>query len=162
MAGNHKMSEYSAYEASIYNQTTSSAAAIALDQSLFTGAKILLVEDDSTVTSMLKEWLQNEQYQIHIERDGAGALQKLYSEPYDMILVNRQLADVSGIDVCKRFPAFGGETPMIVTSDTDCIEDKEQCFEAGVNDYMTKPYNLRELSARIRAKIRRAKAFGNK
>jgi DNA-binding response OmpR family regulator len=162
------MSEFSTYNASgiaaasTQAQATFPTSAQALDHGPYSGARILLVEADKAVSAMLCEWLQNENYKIDVEVDGAGALEKLYKESYDLIIVNRQLTDVSGIDVCLRYRAFGGETPMIVTSNIDSIDDKEQCFEAGVNDYLVKPYNLREISARIRAKIRRAKAFDYK
>lgn len=161
------MSEYSGYNGPIIGvnaPATAAASAVSATQelSLYQGARILLVEPDKAVAALLSEWLGNEQYNIDVREDGASALERIYNEPYDLIIVNRQLSDVSGIDVCKRYRAIGGETPMIVTSNVDCIEDKEECFEAGVNDYLIKPYNLREMSARIRAKIRRAKSFGFK
>jgi len=161
------MSELSAYNASGFTAASTQAQLLpagvqALEQGLYSGARILLVEADNAVSAMLCEWLQKEEYNIEIAVDGSSALEKLYKEPYDLIIVNRQLSDVSGIDVCLRYRAIGGETPMIVTSNVDSIDDKEQCFEAGVNDYLVKPYNFREMSARIRAKIRRAKAFGYK
>jgi DNA-binding response OmpR family regulator len=123
-------------------------------------AKILFVEDDKELALHLKEWLQSEQHVVDVVHDGAEALERLRLYPCDAVILDWQLAgELSGIDVCQRYRAAGGITPIIMLTGRGRLADKTQGLDAGADDYLPKPFEPEELSARLRALLRRQPNF---
>lgn len=119
-------------------------------------AKILLVEDDIEVCDVVREWLEDEHYTIDIVNSGTEAIERLRFDKYDVLILDWKLPDTTGIEVCKKFRSKGGLTPVIMLTGRTEITDKEQGLDAGADDYLTKPFHPRELSARLRALLRRS------
>jgi DNA-binding response OmpR family regulator len=118
-------------------------------------AKILVVEDDADLAGRLRTWLEAERHMAEVAHDGVSALEHLEAYTYDVIVLDWELPGLTGIEVCKRFRAKGGVTPVIMLTGHDKLSDKEQGFDSGADDYLTKPFAVKELSARIRALMRR-------
>ncbi len=119
-------------------------------------AKILLVEDDAELAAKLKVWFSGEGYLFESVNTGEDALQMLSNFQFDVILLDRLLPEISGIEVCKRFRAAGGKTPIIFLTGRGDIIDKLEGLDIGADDYVVKPFDVRELSSRIRSVMRRA------
>lgn len=119
-------------------------------------AKVLLVEDDSDVQFMIASCLTREMYTVETAEDGNLALERLDLFQYDLIILDVDLPEVNGYEVCRRFRAQGGKTPILMLTGKSSIEEKEAGLDVGADDYLTKPFNVRELLARLRALLRRA------
>lgn len=117
--------------------------------------KILFVEDDKDLTEMVKEWLTADGYSIEVVYDGADGWEYLRQGHYDIVILDWQLPGLSGPEICRNYRAMNGIAPIIMLTGRSEIAEKEQGFNAGADDYLTKPFNLKELSARIRALLRR-------
>ncbi len=120
--------------------------------------KILVVEDNTELADNIHEWLSMEQHNVDVCGDGVQALAFLEAYEYDVIVLDWALPQLSGIDVCKQFRSSGGVTPILMLTGRRTVDDKEAGLDAGADDYLTKPFELRELSARIRSLMRRAQA----
>lgn len=118
-------------------------------------AKILLVEDEPGLSGAIKEWLTDEHHLVEIAETGRQALEKLASTQYDIILLDWMLPEISGIEVCRCYRSQGGAAPVIMITAKKSLLSKEIGLDGGADDYLTKPFHLRELSARIRALLRR-------
>jgi DNA-binding response OmpR family regulator len=118
-------------------------------------AKILLVEDEIDLAYPVKDWLMRDKYLVEISDNGIDALDKLRVYKYDLIILDWMIPGNSGIEVCKRFRENGGSTPILLLTAKSQISDKETGLDAGADDYLTKPFHLKELSARVRALLRR-------
>ncbi|CAN5260465.1 response regulator transcription factor [soil metagenome] len=118
-------------------------------------SKILLAEDNVEVGETLVEWLRKEKYFVDWEKDGKMALEMLTTYQYDVILLDWQMPGMYGPEVCRQYRAAGGKAPVIFLTDKSTVDDKEVGFEAGADDYLPKPFNLRELSMRIKAVLKR-------
>lgn len=119
-------------------------------------AKILLVEDDLEVCEVVSDWLVGEHYTIDVVNSGTEAIERLRFDKYDVLIFDWQLPDLTGIEICKRFRSKGGTTPVLMLTGKSEITDKETGLDAGADDYLTKPFHPRELSARVRALLRRS------
>lgn len=119
-------------------------------------AKILLVEDDKDLVGMVRSMLQAEHHTVEALSDGREAAQHLRIYPYDIIVLDWELPGATGIEILKQFRSGGGKTPIIMLTGRDKIDDKELGLEVGADDYLTKPFAMRELSARIKALLRRS------
>ncbi|MBX9947767.1 MAG: response regulator transcription factor [Candidatus Obscuribacterales bacterium] len=119
-------------------------------------AKILLVEDDLEVCEVVSDWLTDEHYTIDVVNSGSEAIERLRFDKYDVLIFDWQLPDLTGIEICKRFRSKGGNTPVLMLTGKAEITDKETGLDAGADDYLTKPFHPRELSARVRALLRRS------
>ncbi len=117
--------------------------------------KILLVEDDHDLADMVATWLRNQRYLVEVVADGEEAREYLRSSSFDVILLDWDLPSVSGIDLLKEFRDKGGSTPVIMLTGKTTITDKESGFDIGADDYLTKPFNIKELGSRIKAIMRR-------
>jgi OmpR-family two-component system manganese-sensing response regulator len=117
--------------------------------------KILLVEDNEENATFLKELLLGERYLVDHIDDGQTALLQLQCAEYDLLILDWQLPRVSGIEICKQYRASGGKSPVIMLTGKMTDVDKETGLDAGADDYLTKPYSLKELLARLRALLRR-------
>lgn len=117
---------------------------------------ILIVEDEPDMQHGLKDNLEFEGYIVDTANDGDEAIKKILLGQYDLILLDVMIPKVSGFDVCKRVRHKGIETPIIFLTAKGEEFDKVIGLESGGDDYMTKPFGLRELSARIKAVLRRS------
>ena len=118
-------------------------------------AKILLVEDELDLSGAVTQWLADEYHLVEHVSNGNEALEKLAAVSYDLILLDWMLPGLSGIDVCKAYRKQGGIAPVIMLTAKKSLLSKEVGLDSGADDYLTKPFHLRELSARIRALLRR-------
>lgn len=119
-------------------------------------AKILVVEDNADLSENIRDLLESHQYNVDCAMDGIEALGYLRAYEYDVIVLDWVLPKMTGIEIVKQFRAQGGVTPVIMLTGRRDIEDKESGFDAGADDYLTKPFELRELAVRIKSLIRRA------
>lgn len=119
-------------------------------------SKILLVEDDVYLGQQIKELFAAHGLSLEIVLTGEDALQILLGFEYELILLDWDLPGISGLDVCKRYRASGGQSYIVFLTGHASIDHKEQAFEAGADDYVTKPFDIREVLARMRSIRRRA------
>lgn len=118
-------------------------------------AKVLLVEDNRDLTTMISDWLGHEHYQVEIAFNGTEGMEKLRHYAYDLIILDWDLPQKSGLDICREFRAGGKDTPILMLTGKGEIADRETGLDAGADDYLPKPFHMRELSARLRALLRR-------
>lgn len=118
--------------------------------------KILIVEDELNMVRGLKDNLEFEGYEVDTAMEGKSGLQKILECRYDLILLDVMLPEVSGFDICKAARREGVNTPIILLTAKGEEIDKVLGLELGADDYITKPFSLRELLARIKAILRRA------
>jgi DNA-binding response OmpR family regulator len=120
--------------------------------------KILIVEDELNMVNGLKDNLEFEGYEADIAMEGNTGLQKILQNKYDLILLDVMLPELSGFDICKAARSKGVNTPIILLTARGEEIDKVLGLELGADDYITKPFSLRELLARIKAILRRPPA----
>jgi DNA-binding response OmpR family regulator len=118
-------------------------------------AKILLVEDDVDLAMTIGDGLTAERHTVETFNDGLDGHDTLKMTEYDVIVLDWDLPGMAGIDILKNFRAAGGNTPVIMLTGKGEIAEKEQGLDSGADDYVTKPFNLKELAARIRSLLRR-------
>jgi DNA-binding response OmpR family regulator len=118
--------------------------------------RILIVEDDPAVAQSLKAGLERDGYAVTWKAYGSDAVACARDRQPDLILLDIRLPDTSGFDVCRELRGLGLRQPIIMLTVRGEETDKVLGLEVGADDYVTKPYNLRELLARIRAQLRRA------
>lgn len=116
--------------------------------------KILVVEDDRAVRNLISTTLQINDYEYDLAIDGKNALQLMTSNKYDIVFIDLGLPDIDGIEIIKKFRDFS-TTPIIVISARTHDEDKIEALDAGADDFLTKPFNVDELLARVRSTLRR-------
>lgn len=118
--------------------------------------RVLIVEDHSALAQNLAEYFDEESYQLDFAFDGLTALHLLATNQYDVIVLDIMLPAVSGIELCKRIREdLDSNTPIIMMTAKDQIQDKELAFSMGADDYLVKPFALKELELRIHALARR-------
>lgn len=118
-------------------------------------AKILVVEDDVDLSCKVNDWLSFEQHLVEVVYDGQEAHDRLRVYSYEVVVLDWDLPKMTGLEVCKQYRNQGGHTPILMLTGKDAIAEKEAGLDAGADDYLTKPFHLKELSARIRALLRR-------
>jgi DNA-binding response OmpR family regulator len=123
--------------------------------------KILIVEDELNMVNGLKDNLEFEGYAVDSALEGRTGLEKILQNSYDLILLDIMLPEVSGFDICKTARKEGINTPIILLTAKGEEIDKVLGLELGADDYITKPFSLRELLARIKAILRRSPAGKN-
>jgi len=121
-------------------------------------SKILIVEDEEAMLIGLRDNLEFEGYQVETANRGDDGFKKLQASSYDLVLLDVMLPGMSGFDVCKKARALGVETPIILLTARGEELDKVLGLELGADDYVTKPFSLRELLARIKVILRRTAA----
>jgi DNA-binding response OmpR family regulator len=120
--------------------------------------KILIIEDELNMVNGLKDNLEFEGYEVDTATEGRTGLQKILKQKYDLVLLDIMLPEVSGLDICKTARKEGINTPVILLTAKGEEIDKVLGLEFGADDYITKPFSLRELLARIKAILRRSPA----
>ncbi|MBY0550167.1 MAG: response regulator transcription factor [Candidatus Obscuribacterales bacterium] len=119
--------------------------------------KVLVIEDDAGLNRMIREWLVfSERHTVEYAENGSDGLDKLLCSDFDVIVLDWEMPGKSGIEVLKEYRSSGGKAPVLMLTGKGGIVDKEAGFDAGADDYLTKPFHMKELSARLRALIRRA------
>jgi DNA-binding response OmpR family regulator len=118
-------------------------------------AKILLVEDDQDLSRMVVDGLTSLHHSVVAMADGLDGLDMLKRSVYDVVVLDWQLPGMEGIEILRKFRQNGGTTPVIMLTGKSGISDKEEGFNIGADDYLTKPFDIRELAARIRSLLRR-------
>lgn len=116
--------------------------------------KILIVEDEIKIARFIQMELEYEGYKTAIEANGRRALDKIIQEDFDLILLDVMLPEMDGIEICKRTREITN-TPIILVTAKDDIDDKVNGLDMGADDYLTKPFAIQELLARIRAALRK-------
>ena len=125
--------------------------------------RVLVVDDERRLTDLLRLELDVEGYEVDIADDGASGLIRSRSEPEpDLIILDWNLPDFSGIDICQRMRVGGVHTPILMLTGHDDVHDRVTALDAGVDDYLVKPFSIDELMARLRAMHRRAETFSCK
>ncbi|HAC62926.1 MAG TPA: DNA-binding response regulator [Cyanothece sp. UBA12306] len=120
--------------------------------------KILLVEDDENIALPVVEDLSDRHYVVEIAHDGQEAFELLDVFEYDLILLDVMLPKIDGISLCQRLRSQGCQTPILMLTARDTVSDRVKGLDAGADDYLVKPFALQELSARIRALMRRGES----
>jgi two-component system response regulator MprA len=115
----------------------------------------LVVDDDKAVRDSLRRALVLEGYDVDLAADGAEALKSLTQASPDAMILDLQLPDIDGLEVCRRLRSLGDRTPVLMLTARDAINDRVGGLDAGADDYLVKPFNLAELFARLRALLRR-------
>jgi two-component system alkaline phosphatase synthesis response regulator PhoP len=118
--------------------------------------RILLVEDEPGLLLTLSDRLTSEGYRVETAQDGAAALVRASSEPFDVIVLDVMLPRMNGFDVCRELRQRGVQTPIIMLTARGQVVDRVVGLKLGADDYVTKPFDMSELVARIEARLRRA------
>lgn len=121
--------------------------------------RILVIEDDKAIGNLIKMTLSTQGYEYDIAIDGKSALQKVLSVPPDLIILDLGLPDMDGIEVINKIRGWS-QTPIIIVSARGEEHDKIHALDAGADDYVTKPFSVDELLARLRVALRRVKKEG--
>jgi two-component system alkaline phosphatase synthesis response regulator PhoP len=119
-------------------------------------ATILLIEDEEHMREVLRDRLRAENYSIDLASDGMQGLEKASSAAYDLIILDIMLPKIDGFEVCRRIRQAGMATPILMLTARGQVEDKVAGLRIGADDYVTKPFEVRELAARIEVLLRRA------
>ncbi|MCC7139919.1 MAG: response regulator transcription factor [Planctomycetes bacterium] len=119
-----------------------------------TDAKILVVEDDESLALVLSDALGHEGYRALVERDGQRALERATATRFDLVILDLMLPTLDGTEVCRRLRRAGVRTPVLMLTARGREEDRVRGLDAGADDYVTKPFSVRELLARVRARLR--------
>jgi two-component system response regulator MprA len=117
--------------------------------------RVLVVDDDPAVSAALNRALRLEGYEVSMAGDGPVALEEIAIRPPDAVVLDIGLPTIDGLDVCRRLRAAGDDTPVLMLTARDAINDRVQGLDAGADDYLVKPFALAELLARLRALLRR-------
>lgn len=118
-------------------------------------AKILLAEDDRDLSEVITFALKTKGHIVQPAYDGISAAMYLKTGHFDLVIMDWMLPSLSGIEVCRQYRAAGGKTPVLVLTAKTTIDDRETGLDSGADDYLTKPFDQRELAARVRALLRR-------
>jgi DNA-binding response OmpR family regulator len=117
--------------------------------------KILLIEDDPTLSKNIKDALSEEQMQVEAAFDGIIAEKLLKKNEYDCVILDINLPGKNGYEICRDFKTYNVATPVIILTAFSELEDKVQGYESGADDYLTKPFFMRELLLRINVLTKR-------
>lgn len=121
--------------------------------------KVLLVDDDTSLSEMVKDALESDQYEVDYASNGNDGWDMIQAYKYDLLILDWQMPGKSGIDLCRQYRGYGGDSPVIMLTGKSALSEKEAGLDAGADDYLTKPFEARELKARLRALLRRPAVF---
>lgn len=122
-------------------------------------SSILIVEDDPSIRLGLKRSLEFEGFQVELARDGEEAIQRAFDKKPDLIVLDIMLPRVNGFEVCRTVRKYDSTIPILILSAKGDEGDKVLGLELGADDYIVKPFSIRELTARIKASLRRRRAM---
>lgn len=121
--------------------------------------RILIVEDEEALAKIIKDSLETEGYAVDHLSDGKKALGRIQStsQEYDLIMIDLMLPNKGGLEICQEMRKMNIDTPVLILTVNDDLESKVSLFDAGADDYLVKPFEFKELFARVRAITRRPK-----
>ena len=122
--------------------------------------RILVVDDEPALRSSLERALGLDRHEVELAEDGMEALDRLALAPVDAVVLDVSMPGIDGLEVCRRLRAAGDRTPVLMLTARDAIDDRVEGLDAGADDYLVKPFALRELQARLRALLRRSEEPG--
>jgi two-component system, OmpR family, manganese sensing response regulator len=117
--------------------------------------KILLVDDEMEMANPLRHVLQRQGYAVDVAYDGRSGNTLAREERYDLLILDWMMPQQSGLDICRQLRSRGDQTPVLFLTAKDTLDDRVEGLDAGADDYLVKPFELRELLARVRALLRR-------
>jgi two-component system, OmpR family, response regulator RegX3 len=120
------------------------------------GTRILVVEDEESLADSVRYNLEREGYSVSVAPDGRRALERYRTDPPSLVILDLMLPEVSGLDVCRTIRSES-DVPIIMVTAKDSEADKVAGLELGADDYVTKPFSMRELVSRVRANLRRTR-----
>lgn len=118
-------------------------------------AKILLLEDEKALADVVMDWLKSQDYLVDWVNMCQEAQTRLRLYQYDLVILDVNLPDGNGVEVCKQYRSEGGATPILMLTGRRTVGEKAAGLDAGADDYLTKPFHMEELAARVRALLRR-------
>jgi two-component system, OmpR family, response regulator MprA len=118
--------------------------------------RILVVDDEPAVQTALSRALRLERYEVAQAADGREALERLGAMAYEVVILDVSMPHIDGLEVCRRLREGGDRTPVLMLTAREGVDDRVAGLDAGADDYLVKPFALRELLARVRALLRRA------
>ncbi len=121
--------------------------------------KILVIEDSPDIADLLALHLGDEGYQVELAQDGRTGLRKALEQSYDLVILDLMLPEVDGLEICRQLRAAPSYTPILMLTARSTEIDRVVGLELGADDYLTKPFSIRELVARVKALFRRVEAF---
>jgi two-component system response regulator MprA len=119
-------------------------------------SRVLVVDDEPAVRRALERALRLENHEVTLAADGEEALDQLASHPTDAVILDVMMPKLDGLEVCRRLRTAGDRTPVLMLTARDAIDDRVEGLDVGADDYLVKPFALRELQARLRALLRRS------
>ncbi len=126
-----------------------------VSQSSSNTSYVAIVDDDQAIRQALGRALRMENYDVELFEDGLSALRAIQLRVPDAIILDLQLPDVDGLEICRRIRHAGDATPILMLTARNAIDDRVEGLDAGADDYLVKPFDLAELLARLRALLRR-------
>lgn len=123
--------------------------------------RILMIEDDVKLCEVVCYHLEREGFTVDVCHDGDDGLRWVRQQAHDLVILDRMLPTVSGTTVLQRMRADGISTPVLIVTALDTVADRVQGLDAGADDYLVKPFDLSELTARVRAMARRPRQWEN-
>ena len=120
--------------------------------------RVLIVDDEPAVRAALDRALRLDGYEVELAADGREALDRLAEVRHDAIVLDVAMPGIDGLQVCRRLRDAGDRTPVLMLTARDAVDDRVAGLDAGADDYLVKPFALKELKARLRALLRRAEA----
>ena len=124
--------------------------------------KVLVIEDELDIAKLVQLHLQDLPCEVNLAFDGIVGLAEAEAKPYDLIILDLKLPGLEGLEVCKRLRAQGRYTPILMLTSKSSELDRVLGLEVGADDYLTKPFSVMELSARVKALFRRVEMLGKK
>ncbi len=116
---------------------------------------VAIVDDDGAIRTALGRALRMENYEVDMFEDGTSALKSIQLRAPDAIILDLQLPDIDGLEICRRIRRAGDATPILMLTARDAVNDRVEGLDVGADDYLVKPFDLAELLARLRALLRR-------
>ncbi|MBF4604029.1 MULTISPECIES: response regulator transcription factor [Curtobacterium] len=123
-------------------------------------ANILVVEDDPEMGALVERGLTGEGHTVTVVTDGVAALVQARTQSFDAAAIDVMLPEMTGFEVCRRLREMGSDFPVVLVTARDAVDDRVFGLDSGADDYLTKPFAIAELNARIRAHLRRRAAGG--
>lgn len=123
--------------------------------------KVLLVDDDVELALRLSQWLDSQSYTVDVAHSGEDGLQLAGLSSYDLIVLDWMMPGLTGLEVCRRLRTSGNVTPVLFLTAMGDVSYKESGLDSGADDFLCKPFDVRELGARVRSLLRRASGLAS-